>query len=311
MSGKTNRLNLSMTSCYNADFDGDEMNIHRLQDYASIAEAQVLTSVESQVLNAQNNRPCVGLVQDSLLGIYLLTRPGVYLTKSQICQMCSGLTVHPKLPVPAILKPRELWTGKQVISCILPDISFENGDVLVLHGELLTGTLDNRTVGSSASRGVVHVICKMVDNRAALDFLYNAQKVVSQWMEGYGFTIGYAECYQDRKDTDTTVRNAIDIIQKAEVEGNALGVDPSVVERNVMKMVAQLLDRSGGMMKEKLHPDNSLLCMVESGSKGNMINVSQILACVGQQSLLGQRIGNCGRNNTRTLNHFTVGCSSV
>lgn len=57
MPGNTFRLNVCCCAPYNADFDGDEMNLHFLQNAAAVTEAKLLCSVESQLLNAQNSKP--------------------------------------------------------------------------------------------------------------------------------------------------------------------------------------------------------------------------------------------------------------
>jgi DNA-directed RNA polymerase II subunit RPB1 len=77
----TFRLNLSVCSPYNADFDGDEMNMHVPQSLQTIAELKHIAHVSKQVIAPKNNAPVMGIVQDSLLGIYLLTMRDTFLTR--------------------------------------------------------------------------------------------------------------------------------------------------------------------------------------------------------------------------------------
>ena len=121
----TFRLNLSVCTPYNADFDGDEMNMHVPQSVEAIAELKHLALVPQQIINPKNSRPVMGIVQDSLLGIYLLTMRDCFLTREEIMNLVIWVEDITKiqtgdLPMPCILKPVPLWSGKQVISFLIP-----------------------------------------------------------------------------------------------------------------------------------------------------------------------------------------------
>ena len=186
----TFRLNLSCTTPYNADFDGDEMNMHVPQTFGkgfrsplccltcfslpfyagAKAECLELMMVPRQIVTAQSNRPVIGLVQDALLGCSILTLRDTFLEKDMVMNILMWLdNFDGKIPVPAILKPKQLWTGKQIFSLVLPNninlIRFSNTHpdepepipemtpndtrVLIEQGELLSGTLDKKTNGTS------------------------------------------------------------------------------------------------------------------------------------------------------------------
>lgn len=111
---QTFRLNLSVTSPYNADFDGDEMNMHVPQSLETKAEIKEIMAVPRQIVAPQGNKPCMGIVQDSLLGIYRLTKRDTFLDKASVMNilMFIDYDLERGLPQPAILKPKPLWTGK-------------------------------------------------------------------------------------------------------------------------------------------------------------------------------------------------------
>lgn len=169
----TFRLNLSVTTPYNADFDGDEMNMHVPQSLETKAELAEIMHVPRQIVSPQGNRPVMGVVQDSLLGCSLFTRRDTFMELSEVMNLLMWVdNFNGKLPNPAILKPRPLWTGKQIFSLIIPEInilrfssthdaekdaSVRDTEVLIERGELLTGTVDKRTVGAS-SGSLIHVI---------------------------------------------------------------------------------------------------------------------------------------------------------
>jgi len=129
MDGRTLRLHPCCTSPYNADFDGDEMNLHFPQTPEAMAEARALMRVSLQIMNAQNNKPCIGGVQDALLGGYKLTNGDVFLDRTVVSRILSRVEApkyHAHLPMPAIVKAGgkgPLWTGKQVASFVIPDIT--------------------------------------------------------------------------------------------------------------------------------------------------------------------------------------------
>ena len=125
----TFRLNLSVTTPYNADFDGDEMNMHVAQSFESQAEIREIMSVPKQIISPQSNRPVMGIVQDSLLGAMIMTQRDTFIDKEDAMQLCMWVTEFghsgevKSLPLPAILKPKPLWTGKQIFSLLIPNIN--------------------------------------------------------------------------------------------------------------------------------------------------------------------------------------------
>jgi DNA-directed RNA polymerase II subunit RPB1 len=308
MPGNTFRLNLCCTGPYNGDFDGDEMNLHMLQSVDAVVEAKLLMGVGSSLLNAQSNKPCMGIVQDSLVGAYLLTQPDTFLTKAEISQLIMNLR-YPKtleLPPPAILKPVQLWTGKQVMSLIIPDISLVKKEVVIRHGVLLQGTLCKQTLGAT-SGGIIDVTCKMHDNQTALRFMSDCQRIVNAWMENYGFSVGVSDCLVDPV-TQSKITKAVEAclghIETVNSTGKSLSIPFQYREGHVSRILSKMLNVTGGLVQEQMHRDNSLMAMVTSGSKGNPINISQISGCVGQQSIEGHRIFDEDSPEDRTIACF-------
>ena len=329
MPGKTFRLNLSCTGPYNADFDGDEMNLHCLQNIAAVVEAKLLASVESQLLNAQNNKPCMGIVQDSLLAVYLLTSTTQFLTRQEVMQLVMTIQypLFRDLPKPAICKPIELWTGKQVFSLIIPRISLskklkctnrenmilDDKHVIIQDGELLCGRICKQTLGAS-SGGIIHVTCRLKNDRAALNFMSDCQRLANLWLESQGFSIGLSDCVVSDKTQikiDQTVNACVDHINQVSEMAKKIHIPFDKQEQEISKILGRMLDITGGIIQKQLGDDNALNAMVKAGSKGNPINISQIMGCVGQQSIEGHRILNETNPLNRTLPCFDEGCNSV
>jgi DNA-directed RNA polymerase II subunit RPB1 len=164
---QTFRLNLSVTSPYNADFDGDEMNMHVPQNYETKAEIKEIMAVPLQVVAPKNNSPVMGIVQDSLLGIFLFTHRDTFIEKSVLMNLMMWLEYTGEIPMPAVLKPKPLWTGKQVLSLVIPKVNLmrksadwdchRDKNVLIKDGDLLCGVMNKGIVGSAAG-GLVHIV---------------------------------------------------------------------------------------------------------------------------------------------------------
>lgn len=201
----TFRLNLSVTSPYNADFDGDEMNMHVPQSFETKAEVKEIMAVPNQVVAPKDNKPVMGIVQDSLLGIMLFTKRDRFIELDQVMNLLMWLDIDGKLmgklPTPAILKPRPLWTGKQLLSLVIPPVNYKqksskddwdcpkDNNILVKNGELLCGLVVKKVVGASPG-GLVHIVWKDLGPEACKIFMSDTQNLVNNWLVGNGMTVG-------------------------------------------------------------------------------------------------------------------------
>ena len=110
---------------YNADFDGDEMNLHFVQSELARAEAYQIAATDEQYIVPTNGKPLRGLIQDHVVMGVLLTKTDTFLTKADAMQLLvlSGTAASAgeriTLPPPAVLRPCRLWTGKQIITALL------------------------------------------------------------------------------------------------------------------------------------------------------------------------------------------------
>lgn len=288
------------------------MNVHFPQDHEAAVEAEMLMAVEHQLLNAQNNRPVLGLVQDALVAAYLLTQITVFLTSDEMMQMCIQIESEQlwDLPVPAILKPKRLWTGKQAFSLLLPNLNYNKNGVVIRGGDLLTGIMDKQILGTS-SGGLIHILCKIFTNRRCIDFLSDSQRVMNHWLKSRGFSIGISDCSWPGT-VQPTVRKYTEHVNKVNDMGKRVGVSFEQREIVAQQLLSQMLNLAGGLVQKHMHPvKNSLMAMVKAGSKGNSINISQILGVCGQQSLQGHRIYDVHDPEQRTLSCFEFEDDSV
>ncbi|KAF6715871.1 DNA-directed RNA polymerase II subunit RPB1 [Oryzias melastigma] len=330
----TFRLNLSVTTPYNADFDGDEMNLHLPQSLETRAEIQELAMVPRMIVTPQSNRPVMGIVQDTLTAVRKFTKRDVFLERGEVMNLLMFLsTWDGKMPQPAILKPRPLWTGKQIFSLIIPGhinvirthsthpddedsgpykhISPGDTKVIVENGELIMGILCKKSLGTSAG-SLVHISYLEMGHDITRLFYSNIQTVVNNWLLIEGHSIGIGDSIADAKtylDIQNTIKKAkqdvIEVIEKAhnnELEPTPGNTLRQTFENQVNRILNDARDKTGSSAQKSLSEYNNFKSMVVAGSKGSKINISQVIAVVGQQNVEGKRIPFGFKH--RTLPHF-------
>lgn len=291
------------------------MNLHVLRTYEAIAEAKELMSVPTQMISPQSNKPIIGLVQDSLVSVYLLTLRDTLLTRAQMMQMVMPIAypLFTDLPPPCILKPVALWSGKQLFSLLLPcfnmDVTLPSGvadgvdkrpdgvmdvgerRVVIRGGELMAGTLCKKTMGTSPGH-IIHTLVKDCGNDLAAKFVGDAQRLLVEYMLIRGFSVGVGDCLM----SDTTHAKVVGSINRSlayvdDLLSTQHGKDsPQLLESCVTRVMTGVLTRVGAVVQEDLQRENQVHIMVTSGAKGSSVNIAQILGCVGQQSVEGSRI---------------------
>ncbi|KAG8866737.1 hypothetical protein FRC20_007672 [Serendipita sp. 405] len=119
---RTFRLNECVCGPYNADFDGDEMNLHVPQTEEARTEALQLMSVKSNLVTPKNGEPVIAATQDFITAAFLLSKKDRFYDRRQFTQICSYMAdahLQIDLPPPAIVKPKQLWTGKQIFGVLM------------------------------------------------------------------------------------------------------------------------------------------------------------------------------------------------
>ncbi|XP_066139223.1 DNA-directed RNA polymerase II subunit RPB1 [Euwallacea fornicatus] len=330
----TFRMNLSCTSPYNADFDGDEMNLHVAQSMETRAELENLHITPRQIITPQCNKPVMGIVQDTLCAVRKMTKRDVFIEKEQMMNLLMFLPIWDgRMPRPAILKPKPLWTGKQLFSLIIPGnvnmirthsthpddeddgpykwISPGDTKVMVENGELVMGILCKKSLGASAG-SLLHICFLELGHEVCGRFYGNIQTVINNWLLLEGHSIGIGDTIADpmtyleiQKAIKKAKEDVIEVIQKAhnmELEPTPGNTLRQTFENQVNRILNDARDKTGGSAKKSLTEYNNLKAMVVSGSKGSNINISQVIACVGQQNVEGKRIPFGFRK--RSLPHF-------
>ncbi|KAM0809086.1 putative DNA-directed RNA polymerase subunit [Seiridium cardinale] len=230
---RTFRLNECVCNPYNADFDGDEMNLHVPQTEEARAEAINLMGVKNNLATPKNGEPVIAATQDFVTAAYLLSGKDVFYdrkTFTYVCQHMMDGRTHLDLPPPAILKPQRMWTGKQVFSVLMrpnkespvkvnldakcreyvppnksspdprersraPDMCPSDGWLVVRNSEVMCGRMDKSTVGAGKKDSIFYVIMRDFGPDEAVIAMNRLAKLCARALTNQGFSIGIGDVF--------------------------------------------------------------------------------------------------------------------
>ncbi len=308
--GLTLRLNPAVCAPYNADFDGDEMNLHIPQTEEARAEAEILMQVQTQIISPRYGLSIIACIQDSISGNYILTREGFKITRDAAVDLLSaaGIDDFKKLP------NKKYVTGKEVFSVILPDdFSFvgksrifnrdpEDPDsvVKITNGKLVSGVMDSANLGEGSGL-LLRNLHKKYGADEIIVFLRKINGLGAEVLLKYGFTSKLSdidlseEALQKVTETldkaDEDVKKIIGDFHAGTLERLPGRSIEETLELRILERLNKARNESGKIVELSSPQNSNTMIMVRSGAKGNTINIAQMAACVGQQALRGGRIG--------------------
>lgn len=286
----TFRLNLSCTTPYNADFDGDEMNLHSLQSVEAEAEMLTILSVDKNFITPSSHRPVMSIVQDTLLALYEISHPDYVFSYSSMMQWFFAAGIEGQPPT-----ERRDYTGLEVISFSFPEtLNYKRGDFVIQNGNIISGRITKKIMGRSDG-SLVHVLVLDFGGSKTCDIIDTLQRGVAQWSYTMGFSIGISAMVPE-KETSRQIQMACD-------EAYA-SIAPDDSEQEINTKLNGARDSMGKLAISSTKDDNTLRRTVESGTKGSQINIMQVVAAVGQQNCKGKRIAPC--ISGRTLPCFSA-----
>ncbi len=318
---KTFRLNTVVCPPYNADFDGDEMNMHALQNEEARAEARVLMRVQEQILSPRFGENIIGAIQDHISGTYLLTHENPRFNETQALDLLRATRID-ELPEPSGVDEEDepFWTGRDVFSELLPDgldLEFTGtvgDDVVVEDGQLVSGTIAEDEVGEFGGE-IVDTITKVYGNTRARIFVNEVSTLAMRAIMHFGFSIGIddetipeeaqARIDETIADANDRVEELIEAYERGDLESLPGRTIDETLEMKIMQTLSRARDNAGNIAEEHFTGDNPAVVMAESGARGSMLNLTQMAGCVGQQAVRGERI-NRGYEG-RTLSHYEPG----
>jgi len=319
--GDTFRMNVGDTKPYNADFDGDEMNLHMPQDIESASELRNLAAVPWQIISPANNKSIVGIFQDSLLGAYRFTRPDIKFSPRDAMNL---LMAYDRVDV-SKLNSKEV-TNFEIMSQILPPLSIKykskrfkddddyktsNNVLEIQNGEYIRGQMEKGILGDG-TKGLIHRICNDFGNMKSAAFIDDLQNIVTEYMKTSAYSVGISDLIADSKTNEKItsvitqkkkeVKTIIDETHLGIFENKTGKTNEQEFETQVNNILNRASNDAGKIGRESLSSDNRFVIMVNAGSKGSDLNISQMISCLGQQNVDGKRIPYGFED--RTLPHF-------
>lgn len=327
----TFRLNVSVTAPYNADFDGDEMNLHAPQSEEAAMELREIAAVPLQIVSPRDSKPIVSVVQDTLVGVNRFMRNDVRLTMREAMNML----IHSShwsgfLPEAIEANKGAKWTGQQIVSVLLPPLNLQmpNGQfdderdkdkegrikpdsqnfVRINNGVIEQGVFDKSVFSSQ----LIHLIYNDYGPQRTVEFLDSLQRIIANHLINSGFSVGLSDLIADdntRKEIDrlmgdlkVKIENIIQQVHLGLFDNSSGRSNQEEFERLIFGELNQVVNTAGKLGRNSLADNNRMTNMIKAGSKGSNTNVAQMIAVLGQQNVEGKRIP-YGLQD-RTLPHF-------
>jgi DNA-directed RNA polymerase II subunit RPB1 len=299
------------------------MNLHMPQDPESASELRNLAAVPYQIISPANNASIIGIFQDSMLGCYRFSRENINFNQKDAMNL---LMMFNKVDTNKLQKSS--ISNFDILTQITPPLSLKvknkqfnsdkeksdtsNNIVEIRDGTYIRGQMDKGILGSG-TKGLLHRVTNDFGNMAAADYVDNLQNVVTEYMKASGFSVGISDLISDAKTNNeivkvitnkkTDVKNLIDQTQIGVFENNSGKTNVEEFETQVNNILNQASAEAGKIGLKSLNPNNRFVIMVNAGSKGSDLNISQMISCLGQQNVDGKRIPYGFEH--RTLPHYT------
>jgi len=298
---KTFRMHPAAAAPYNADFDGDEMNIHSPQSEEARAEAKVLLDIKQNLISPKNNTNLLGCIADAITGAYILTSN--YLSGEDASQLLYEVGIEKEM--------KKNSEGKEVIAEILPKVSLKEKNFTIKDGELISGILDKNAFGVEDGK-LLKVLDNEVGRNETIEILRKVFGVGTSYLSKHGYSISL-EDLNVSKDVSGKTNAVVEDAKKKTQEiinlfyDNNLKIIPGKTkeesrEIKILQVLNEVRTKIGQIVKEEFPKDNPVNLMIMSGAGGNILNITQIACSVGQQALWAKRIS-FGYTN-RTLSFF-------
>jgi DNA-directed RNA polymerase beta' subunit len=322
---KTFSFSLALTSPFNADFDGDEMNIFNSIDIKANVECQELMAAKNHIVSGQANKPIVGIIQEALISSFILTSSDIIvpwhiafdcffqIERTDIQEFFSRASEFwPECVEKTGKRLSESCPGKLFISIIFPSGFYFNKvtntsvtcpEVIIENGILLkiSGPLCSKVIGAKTN-SIIHLLWKKSPTLCE-EFITNIEHLNYRWFSTYGFSMGISDCMINDK------REFIDTLSKLDIDCqsiNSSNIDNLSKERKINEKLNSVMNSGLSIAKNNMNKGekNSFKIMMTSGAKGSPINCFQVACCLGQQNVEGKRIPLMLSNKSRSLSHF-------
>ena len=290
----TFRMNVSVCKPYNADFDGDEMNIHVPQSIQAINELKRIANVKYQIVGVKNSIPIIGCEQDTLSGAYMLTYFDRKIKGTDVANILSNTTSETKRNIDM----NKLYSGQELFSYIIPKginiIRKKDNNIFEIRdGILISGYLDSSLL-SSTKNSIIHFIWNKFGPDKTKKFIDDAQKLILYYLLYYGQTSGFQDTFID-KDMDNQIQQIVsnDILKNkyniTQFENESLSLSLDLIENKLTDDLTVIQSKIGQILMNYLDHKNFFHISVKSGAKGSLTHIAQMLGVIGQVNLEGMR----------------------
>lgn len=311
---KTISFNLAICKSMNADFDGDEINGWAPYDYRSVAEIQEIINAEKNIIAVSSGKNIIAISQDSLVASYLMTKQNEKIEKKYFFDLISEIPNIDYLKeiqrIRKLLKKEnkkaQCFNGKGLISMILPnDFFYELESLKIKEGVIIDGFLDYKTLGTS-TKSIIYVLNKDYSSVIASNFIDCIHFLTNKWLMFEGLTISLKDCIPHQNNLKTEINKIIENSCSEIQFLEEIITNENIKEVKTNFIVNKIKDECLKLTKNFLHPNNNFLQIINSGSKGNIINVTQISGLVGQQNIEVGRIPLQLNHKKRSLIFFPI-----
>ncbi len=311
--GKTFRLNYCATAPYNADFDGDEMNLHIPQTLEAQAEAKYLMEVKDQVFSPRDGGAIISNSEDGVTGMYLLTKEENRLTKDEATFILglAGVFELPKVDKDGTYK------GRDIFSMLLPKgLDFETKTksgmtFRIKDGKLVEGNVISATFGRGAKLYVK--IGKDYGSQELIDFIFRTSKVSEAYATIKGVTVGVKDYMVNQKIADERIALLENTFKKVDdliVQYKTRKLQPLIgytLRQSLEKMIIAELDvarRTAESVLSKYEGEENHALLMSKAGRGSMLNLEQMSMFLGQQATLSSGRIKRGYYSGRVLPHI-------
>lgn len=311
---KTFRLNLCVCAPYNADFDGDEMNLHVPQTEEARTEARLLMQVQTQIRSPRFSGPIIGAIHDHITGLYYLTTSEF--SESEAAELLARGGYNGEIPK----SNKGKIDGKDIFSVFIPEninLKFKaksGGEVIIEKGLMVKGAIDDASIGALSGK-VLDEILRKHGPWGAREFLDNVTRLGIAYLDWRGFTTGIddedlppkvqTEIVDIMKRADRNIQNLVNKYKTGKLQPSKGKSIEETLEGHITIELNNARNDAGTLAEKHLKDDNFALAMAKTGARGSMLNITQMSACIGQQSVRGKRI--LRGYADRTLPHFSYG----
>ncbi|MBI5224031.1 DNA-directed RNA polymerase subunit A' [Candidatus Micrarchaeota archaeon] len=297
--GKTFRLNPVVVSPYNADFDGDEMNLHILQTPEAQAEARYLMKVEKQILSPRHGHAIIKPQEDHVSGLYFLTHDETSFAKEQATNLLYSVGIT-ELPDPDVAGKR--YSGKLLFSLLLPDdISLKvksklGEEIVIKNGKLVKGAIESKAMEGE----LLEKIFLMHGPEYTRAFIDSSTRLALQSVSIYGLSVSLKD-YTLSPKADEKVAEILSKMNR-EVENLIMQFKSRSLERSpgmslketlegmIMQITSRTREDVGKLVESDLGITNPSIIMAKIGARGSLLNAIQMSALVAQQSVRSKRL---------------------